>query len=387
MAIPLCVILGQYKLFGISLGLLMLSFSILYVVIKQRKILFYKPIFVFFIFMACHDLLKNFFTQVNVFLWIERIVFFVFLCCVIGNVDSEKLFRAWKNIGIIAMIGLYIQAVQVYIFGQSVGMIRLIPIGTSTAKNFTEEYMRPHSIFLEPASYATWMLPLLCMLIVRKRYVFAIVVTLSILLSSSSIGIMMTSFIWLYSVVKDLKYYNTRRTSLILITVLFVGVIAFTQMSVFSTSLEKLTSISSDNTSNYVRTSLGFDLYKDASVGSKIMGIPYQTVEAYLKQGEISLKDYGLSYDLSYLGFVNGLSSCMLYYGLIGLILFLYMYYLMFYNIDFKYKEYVLVCFMSLFAQSVFWNTVFVTQMAFILAFIDKENTFAMGDRREQLIR
>ena len=84
---------------------------------------------------------------------------------------------------------------------------------------------------------------------------------------------------------KEGKYFN----SLMIVGVLIIGIVAFSNLSIFSMALNKLTNISVTNTSNSVRLVLGFQLFWAAPLIYKVLGIPYMNVENYMRSGEVAL--------------------------------------------------------------------------------------------------
>lgn len=365
--IPLFCIVSQYELSGISLGLICAIAAVGINVLWYREFYFYKPLFFLFLFMLFHDVLRTFVTGFNVGLWIERLSFFLFLSCVHKRAKEENLYNIWKIIGIVVMIGMFYQSFQVYILGQSVSMIKLFPFLQPGGGDYLIAYNRPHSFFLEPASYCTWILPLLYMCMKRRKIAWMIIISMSILLSTSSTGIIMTGVIWIFYAIVNASNEKRYINSLMIIGILIVGIGAFSSLSIFSMSFEKLTNISITDTSNAARLVLGFQLFWAAPLVYKILGIPYMNVESYLRSGEVSLGKYGLSLNTSYLGFVNSIGNCMLTYGVFGLFFYLKLFWNIWKESNLYSKCYVLVCFISIFGQSAFWNSFFVMQFALML--------------------
>lgn len=370
--IPIFYILNQYKVGNVSLGLIAMLFVILWTIFKTHRLCVPSPLLVLFGFMLLHDFIKVFIVSPNIFTWIERSIYLLFLSLIIRNVDRDNLYKVWKFVGIVAVIGLFYQSYQVYILGQPVSMIKIIPFGTSESANYLHEYMRPHSFFLEPAAYATWILPLLYMVMARGKIFFAMLISISVMLSTSSTGLIMVGIIWLYFSFINVNEKGHRRNGLILVSVFIIGIGAFTSLGIFDASLEKITNISLNNTSNSTRLILGFQLFAHAPMEYKIMGIPFDSVEAYLKSGVVNLSIYGLSLSTSYLGFVNAIGNCLLMYGIFGAFFYLRLFYKYFLRADKSLKCYVLLCFLAILGQSVFWNSLFVTQMAVILGCMEK---------------
>ena len=370
--IPLFCLINQYEIAGFHLGLICAIAAVTVCFVKYKEFYVYKPLFVLFLFMIVHDSFRMFITEFNIGLWVERILYLLILSCIYKKVDEEKLFKVWKIMGIIVMIGIFFQSIQIYLLKQSVSTINIFPFLKSNSENYLLVYDRPHSFFLEPAAYCTWILPLLCMCMKRKKNIWMVFISISILLSTSSTGILMTGIIWLFyafvSARSEGKYFN----SLMIVGVLIIGIGAFSNLSVFSTALSKLTNISLTNTSNSVRLVLGFQLFFAAPLVYKVLGVPYMNVEKYMRSGEVVLSDYRLSLNLSYLGFVNAIGNCMLIYGVCGLLLYLKLFWNIWKESDLYSKCYVLICIMSIFGQSVFWNSFFVTQFAVMLCSVGR---------------
>lgn len=381
--IPLFYILNQYKVMKVSLGLLAIIFAIATVIIKKKALIAYSPLLALFMFMLFHDVFKMFVAGFAINSWIERTIYLAFLMCVPENVDRNNLYRIWKIIGLIAMTGLFYQSFQVYALGRSVSIIKIFPF-LELAGNNVSLYGRPHSIFLEPAAYSTWILPLLCMSLARSEFVWAAIISVSIFFSTSSTGIIMVGISWLFFTIIGQSVVGRRNNRLILVSVLIIGFGVLTNTDLFSAGLNKLTNISLDDTSNNTRIMLGFLLYAGLPIVQKVFGIPYLSVESYLRSGNVELGLYGLSLRTSYLGFVNALGNCLLNYGIIGSIFYLRLFYKVFKDSGKADKCYVAICFASIFGQSVFWNSLFVTQFAVMLVgakFKDyKKFTFGRGE-------
>lgn len=370
--IPGFYILNQYKIGNVSLGLISMIMVIMWTVFKTHRLSVSSPLLALFAFMLVHDFVKAFVASPNIFTWIERMIYLLFLSSIIKNVNKDNLYKVWKFVGIIAIIGLFYQSYQVYILEQPVSMIKLIPFGTSESANYLHEYMRPHSFFLEPAAYSTWILPLLYMVMERRKFILAIVISISVMLSTSSTGLIMVGIVWLYFSILNVNENGNRKSGFILVSILIIGIGAFSSLGIFDASLEKITNISLDNTSNSTRLILGFQLFSQTPIEYKLLGIPFGSVEAYLRSGAVNLGMYGLSLSTSYLGFVNAIGNCLLMYGIFGAFFYLRLFYKYFLRADKSLKCYVLLCFLAIFGQSVFWNSLFVTQMAAILGCMEK---------------
>ena len=377
--IPLLYICSPYNVGGVSLSVILMLAGIIYMRLKGGKLLAYRPLLAFFSFMLLHDLIKIAIVPLNIGLWIERIVYVIFLFSIVAKVDYEKLYRSWSVFGFFAVLGLFYQSILVYVFRTPVRMIHLFPFLSSVSENYELAYLRPHSFFLEPASYVVWVIPLLCMMLDKGKMMLAMIITISVLLSTSSTGIVMVAVIWgCYAFVSKGDTSKPVRKMFILAGILLIlGV--FLNLDVFSSGINKLMNISLESTTNSVRLTLGYRLWWAAPLLYKILGIPYANVEAYLRNGGINLSTYYLTLNTSYLGYVNGIGTCMLMYGIFGLLLYLRLFWKLWNDLDKRLRVLFIACILSILGQSVFWNTIFVMQFSVLLGCSENTKNNCIG--------
>lgn len=376
--VPSFYILAQYQIANISLGTI-LAFTVLMINIVNKKVLnFYKPIFILTGYMLAHDILKLIFCMNSSFpinTWIERIIFIGFLACCINQINEENLYKVWCIWGYVAMAGLIYHAILVYGLGQNVQMIRILPF-TSDSISFINAYTRPRSIFLEPAAYVTWILPLLYMTLKRYKYILAAVITITILLSTSTTGLVMSIVLWGVYLFKSDNINRKKKIALIIlvaiVTVLFIKLPIF-QATIFKAS-------NTDFSSN-LRITSGFEIYKDADLSVQLFGISQGSTEQYFREDVADLSKYNMSSNAHWLGFVNALARALLTYGILGGILYIYIFYRLFRSGSKEVYPYLLICFLSIFGQSVFFNLFFVMQFAVLLGINDIKKNDIIGMR------
>lgn len=363
--IPCFYILNQYQVGSVSLGLLTMILVIFLQLRKKREFILYKPLLFLTLFMIIHDLMKALLLMngnlgiLNT--WLERIVYFIFLMQCFNRVDEEWLYKVWKYIGILAMAGIFYQAFLVYVRGQSVQMIRILPL-LSDSISFTKVYPRPRSFFLEPAAYVTWILPLLYMALKRKKYVFSALVTFTILLSTSTTGVLMSIALW------GLMIWNRKSISLKkkigMIILLIICLPFIFSLPVFQKTVEKISN--TDFTSN-LRVTAGIQIYKDADLSTKLFGIRYNSTKEYFLNEISDLEKYNMVKEATWLGFVNALAGSLLMYGILGGILYLYLFYRVLRDGVSEINPYLIICLISILGQGVFYNAFFVMQFAVLL--------------------
>lgn len=367
-AIPFLYIAGEYKIASVPLSWILSFLVLFYLVAKYglRKVGVFRPLLYLFVFMVFHDLVKGLYSTVNYGAWAERLLFFVLIVLLIGRVNEDLLFKVWSVLSIIVIAGIVFHSYQVYFLHIPATQIRVIPLQFFDEANAKYAYFRPRSIFSEPAACASWLLPLLAYSLKKSNVLFSVIITISILLTTSSVGVVMVAVLWIYTLFgNNAKMGLRRKIALTIIMIVFVW--AFLETGIFSDTSTKILSISIDNGSDYSRVLLGLMLFINAPLLIKLWGIPYVTVEDYLRYGGIDLSRYHLSSNYSFLGFVNGFGNCILNYGIIGLILLVRFYYKLFGVVNNNIKGYYIVCVISLMCQSVFFNTYFLMQMAILL--------------------
>lgn len=370
--IPMYYILAQYKIGNISVGILLLIVTCAIHILMKKSIYIFKPLLFLIVCMIFHDILKMLFIPEYSVLffnyWIEKILFIVFIFITINHVNEEKLYNIWRSFGIIAILGMLYHSILVYLLDMKVSMIKILPFNFSNG-GLIDTYSRPHSFFLEPASYVTWILPLLYMSLKKGKIIFSIVITISVLLSTSTTGVILCFCLWIYFILlaPSAKKYNK-----IFLTLFFLAIVViFTNLSIFNKTIDKY---NNTDISNNLRITSGLKIYADSKVTYKLFGIPYNSTEDYFRSGEIELSNYGMVENASWLGFVNTISRMLLMYGIIGGLLYLRLFFIMYKYNDKSIRPYLLVCFISLFGQGAFLNSVFVIQFAILLSLSKASN-------------
>lgn len=362
--IPSFYILAQYQIAGISLGTIVSLGMLVIGIVKKKMLHLYLPLFILTTYMFVHDILKVVFVMNASFpinTWIERFLFVVFLAYCTNQINEDNLYKVWSIWGIVAIAGLVYHAILVYGLGQNVQMIRILPL-TSESISFINAYARPRSIFLEPAAYVTWILPLLYMTLKRYKYVFAAVITITILLSTSTTGLLMSILLWGVYFFKSPNMNIQKKFALVGMAAIVI--ILFVKMPIFQDTIFKATN--TDFSSN-LRITSGLEIYKDADLGVQLFGIPQGSTEQYFREVVVDLSKYNMSLNAHWLGFVNALARALLTYGILGGILYVYVFYRLFRYGNKEIYPYLLMCFISIFGQSVFFNSLFVMQFAVLL--------------------
>lgn len=315
-----------------------------------------KPYVIFLAYMLFRDSMHVCFSvsvpinsQINRML--EYIVLYVlifFVCS--GDFDENALFRWWKIAGTIFGIGMLYHVFKLLVLNQNIHPISLIP-GYDIAHDVDGLYSRPTSFFSEPAAYVTSMLPLLFLSLKRKIFIWAAISTFLIVVSTSTVGIVLTAVLWLLFIVFEKK---SVKTVLLYVTFAIVFVILFLNLPIFSDALGKLEEVSSGESTWGSRIAGPFDMVKamkwyELPFGTSILDTTkyvygrinqfdsHSSVFKYVRQGR----------DV----FFNTFAMLIYRYGIIGLCLFLYTFKGKIFDKKYRARIYAIAMLIAAFAQ------------------------------------
>ena len=216
--------------------------------------------------------------------------------------------------------------------------------------------MRPMSCFIEPQAYATFMIPAIFFLLNDKKMIWALIATICILLSTSSLGILMCAVMWLF-VLFDSDLSLQIKIGIVVLGIVFLVVALQSNISQFAFNKIKNIDISSD-----ARLSQGFIIYSQMPIGDQVLGI-----------GKRSLVDYILNNNI-YVGkwsYVTTIAGFLFYFGLAGIFSFGIFVAGQIKKKDFMIREFIVLLVAISFGQTILFNVYFV--LFYVLLFcLDK---------------
>lgn len=128
---------------------------------------------------------------------------------IVRALNIEKLLGALNLVGIISIVGI----VYHYIIIRNGGTVSPIPLpfmpGLDTASRLYEEGNRPTSFYWEPAAFVTYMMVPLFLALRNKKFIWSMVIIVSMFLSTSTTGITMSLFMlvcYLFTQKISIKY-------------------------------------------------------------------------------------------------------------------------------------------------------------------------------------
>lgn len=202
-----------------------------------------------------------------------------------------------------------------------------VPLGKLPLLDISTEWVedvwgfRFNSLFSEPSYFAIYLLPIFLYNFLNKRWVNSAVFGISILLSSSSLGIIaMCVVVLLHLISTGRKKKLEKRTLIIIVAVLGVFILLITVVPAFnrlvSRSFRKIgeifTSILDGSIKENIRL-FGYGyMFEDLPLKEQLLGVGNAQLQNYFAERGVSVYNYSNSFVLSLLNF-----------GVIGLIVFL----------------------------------------------------------------
>ena len=319
-------ILANYRFGAIPFNLFILVIlDIIVLQNRSKRERFRAKEFVFFtIFILLHEIVWLVVIDNPPSYFISSIVAFsILLISVIiisPALNWNKLVGSLNWVTIISLAGIAIQYVQVA-NGELVGQIPL-PFLEGGASRVDDLYERPHSFFPEPAAYALFMLMPLFFSLYQKKFIWALIIAIGILASSSTTGLLLLFFMPLVTIFMGKAKISTK------IGVLAVGAVLLAVImntDFFEASLTKLI-FESENVEESARLSQGISIVSYMSPEHYVLGVPYATAHDFLK-GVGSLGQFevwGTGDEASV--YITTFWNILLRFGVVGLLLYLIIY-------------------------------------------------------------
>ena len=313
-----------------------------------------------------HDAIQ---TQLNRIMEYSIVYVLVLIVCSEGF-NEDRLYKSWKIAGLLYSIGLVYQLIFVYIFGQRVGPISLIPGYSIGTNEYLLKVSRPSSFFTEPASFANAMIPLEFMALRRRDMRVATIVSLIILSSTSTVGIILSVILWVATL---LRKETKTRTKVIAISSLAVIVFFFLNLSIFNESLSKLIQVVEGGSTFGSRVMTGFEIVKAQSLPELIIGTEYNELSSFIRDHSIlfSRESIVRLYWNNGQGdvFINTFSQIIFRYGIVGLLLFVLPLINYVKSKTYSAKAFSIMVIAAIFGQSMLLNSYYFMVIMILLLF------------------
>ena len=320
LAFAMTPMLSSFSLGALPLSLLMWVILIIIVALKGKlsQANVYKPLLFFILYWFFHSIAIMVVDDVNLNGLIAQIIYFGSVFVLFPVLDSKKLKGSLNWVALISIIGLLYQW-SLLARGEMVHPLE-IPGLTMPETRMETFSTRPSSFYMEPAAYVAFMICPLFFALSEKKYLWVIAMIMSMFLTTSTTGVVLSFVLLGVSVlsVRKMKKWTWVVTILVGSGLFY----ALTHFEAFEGGVEK---IENTETSTNVRLSQGVYVVSTMQPAEFIFGVPYSTAYNYCKSGRgTNVVFYGKSV------FVPTFWELLLLYGIVGLILYLNVYYRIF---------------------------------------------------------
>lgn len=226
-------------------------------------------------------------------------------------------------------------------------------------------YYRPCSFFLEPAHHAQYVLPWLFLQIMgieltdRKQLSLAVLVTVSVVLTASSLGVLGSAVVWMCGIIRWMRKLESKQIAKMLGVLLLailgsIAVLRIPSVSFyFNMKIDEMTSSRLDSNSFTMRILRGWECFKQFGITEKIFGAGYGNILDYITHNNIStIYDWKMG-DLTYM---NGFSTMLCDFGIVGSIYYIYMVFIRKFTHSGEYLG-LIICIALLMLTSAIFNT------------------------------
>lgn len=307
---------------------------------------------------------------------VEELLFVISIATFVNVFDLGKLYKWWRLVGVLFMIGLFYHSIEYYVFNHNVDMIKLPFLPLSDNKVFekilTVDYTRPRSFFTEPSHYASFMLPLLFLNLLYKDYKYGAINMVFLLLSTSSLGIVTGAF---FLIVMSFKH-TSFKIKLLLIIFLIIGYFCFLNMDIFQYARDKIATSNGGDESSSLRLFFTASVWAELPIDLKILGIPNFSIGDFLLQNSKYIPNQlvWVLQDESSINYASSFWFVAVKFGFVVWIVYLFFYIR---NIQKSWSSpilyYALMIFVATFIQSCFLNSIFMSQIVLMLVLLNNK--------------
>lgn len=313
----------NYGMFLMYLAIpLFLSLFLVLVYPKRQRGYEYNTFYYFVLYLFAHFLLWiPIIGNPPSYYYNQNIQFFIIILSVIAilpYLNLQKLVSSINLVGLICACGMVYQSVEI-LMGRTVSTIPLpfLPSPDETSRIFSIIENRPVSFFTEPQTYVSYMIVPLFLALSKKNLTWALIISVTILLSGSTTGIAMIAIMFVAYLLtsKVGKFYR------ILLVAVLIGLGYFLLSSELTTAgVDKM---NDTNLSENVRVINGFLVAKALSISDFIFGITFANATDFCYTNGIT---GSVILDVNGNVFISGFWIALIRYGIIGLLLYLNLY-------------------------------------------------------------
>lgn len=355
------VALSSYNLIGsVTLGdtiLILLSIVAFFFTRRFCKVKGLLPLWIYIAIQTLVLVLMDvpYATPLPTFNKFIRLCMMYFIVMIATDIIDRRLFyRVYWMVSAIAIGCVVIQAIQIWVLHSN--MTIMVPFYEYAAKDQTIllNSQRPCAFFLEPQHLCSFLLPLLVIEVKKQRYLTAGILTFTILLSSSTQGLVCAGVVWMFFIAAD---GNIRlRSRIAMITVVIAFVITFVYSNLFVGAIDK---IQSGTFENNIRIFRAFDVFMEMPLKDKIIGIGMKDINNYLAYSGVCSR-WLMSEMSPAHNFISSFMGNFVEFGILGGLLYIVMLIRMFIGSNSTGKGLVVLIVVSALSMTVTYNAWFV---------------------------
>ena len=286
-------ILSPYTLFNnnnnipINPFILLISVIVLITFRLKYRLKIIKPLVLLWIVHLFLSLLTAFTYDFNISLIYSLLsITFVIFCYgwLISNCNFEIFTKCANLIGLLCCAFLFFQAICLAMnINPPSGRLFNLKLLNNVGFVETTWGFRLNSFFQEPSYFAIYILPILAVNLEDEKYFLSIIYFISLILSSSSLGIIGSVILVLYYILirkKSFKFFIIAVISLLIIHLVLYNSLEFYHTSL-DRSIDKLLSISTSN----IRLTGHIGLFGSLPFANQIIGVGINQMQNYFHQG------------------------------------------------------------------------------------------------------
>lgn len=367
MAFP---ILSPYKVIGpISFGTILLLIGAISCIKNNKKIIINKPLTI----MICIHMIFSLISvliQKNYEIYIPTMnsIIMVFLNSIlimqfINNYDNYILDKVFRGFAFLVVGFIIYQSVFIKLgITPHNGMIfKELVSGYSWSNSII--YRRPNSFFAEPSYFSIYVLPLLAYFLLNKKYIMGIIIYISIIFSTSTLGIIGGGIVIIYIII--INYDIKIKLKLIyLLPVLFlIMIFLVNKFNLYWIIEQNLVKIQNLNTESAIRFTGNLKYFICLNNVYKFIGVGIGQLANHLYILGINAYNYS-----------NGIIIVLFNYGILGLIIFIYTCVIYFKNLTKEKKIYMIIFLLICIIDYFIYTPNFYYILFFILIYMNGKN-------------
>lgn len=354
-------VLAQYSLPVMSYGLILaLIYGAFVFFVEREALVFNKSVLFFILWCMLSQLLiynvtgtlnENFNTYI--FMYVS-----LFILITLSHINVNTFYKVYYVLGVIFSIVVIYQFVLGNIFGIPQSAIRILPVATENLHYWIQDSSRVSGFFTEPQGYGSYVLPLLILLLFKRKFKSAIFISIAIMASTSSQGIIIALFIWGYYLIiyeKNGKKKFFRFIAGIIVTILLILIMS--RVPALQPIINKILAINIDGYD--IRLTKGFYIYFAMPLKDKITGIGFGNLREYLLDGNFHFYWMKLTRD-ELLGYITTISNILVSFGVIAFGLYVNIFIKNWKSATPEAKLMLIVILISSFTQTILFNAWFV---------------------------